>query len=116
MVSQVAPAGAGCPPRAQGVGAQGRTELRHVVRRRDVAAGRGTPELRVALEDLAGGDGYGEEQTRHHVGTLLYRPLWVRDAGRPHLDGATYNPRPLISEGPRNLPYLTFQNLLHSLL
>jgi len=57
VVGQVPPAGARGPPRAQGVGAQCRAELGGVVRGRRVAARRGAPELRVALEDFARGGG-----------------------------------------------------------
>jgi hypothetical protein len=63
VIGQVAPAGAGRAPGAQGVGAQGSAELGGVVGRGDVAARRGAPELRVAPEDLARGDGCGEEGT-----------------------------------------------------
>lgn len=62
VVGQVAPAGTGRAPRAQGIGAQRRAELGGVVRGWGVAARRGAPELRVALEDLARGRGCGAQE------------------------------------------------------
>ena len=85
VVGQVAPAGAGRAPRAQGVCAQRGTELGGVVRGWCVAARCGAPELRVALEDLARGSGCeGGKGCIVRVGDPRPPPPpWARAAGPP---------------------------------